>query len=153
MPQLADAMLCGYGSDVCDDPGATFEAIPQSIVRDEVLKHADGSSLSAAAVTSKMLRDASFDAGRAQLQRRFSWLWPSASKPDGPRPRNAAPAGALRLLEEDGSFVLACGTREEASPTADAAAVRTAPPRPSEEMARRRHDDALRALGVPRLHD
>ena len=153
MPQLADAMLCGYGSDAMEDVGTTFEAIPQSIVRDEVLKHADGAALSAAASASKALRTAAGDAGRAQLQRRFAWLWPSASKPDGPRPRNAAPAGALRLLEEDGSFVLACGTREEAAPTADAAAVRPAPPRPTEEMARRRHDDALRALGVPRLHD
>ena len=94
MPQLADAMLCGYGSDAMEDVGPTFEAIPQSIVRDEVLKHADGTSLSAAAVTSKSLRVAAGDAGRAQLQRRFAWLWPSASKPDGPRPRNAAPAGA-----------------------------------------------------------
>ena len=97
-------------------PAATFEAIPQSIVRDEVLKHADGAALSAAASASKALRVASGDAGRAQFQRRFSWLWPSASKPDGPRPRNAAPAGALRLLEEDGSFVLACGTRGGSGP-------------------------------------
>ena len=37
MPQLADAMLCGYGSDAMEDVGTTFEAIPQSIVRDEVL--------------------------------------------------------------------------------------------------------------------
>ena len=55
MPQLADAMLCGYGSGLEEEPGTTFEAIPQSIVRDEVLKHADGTSLSAAAVTSKAL--------------------------------------------------------------------------------------------------
>ena len=46
MPQLADAMLCGYGSGPEEEPGTTFEAIPQSIVRDEVLKHADGTSLS-----------------------------------------------------------------------------------------------------------
>ena len=38
MPQLADAMLCGYGSGLEEEPGTTFEAIPQSIVRDEVLK-------------------------------------------------------------------------------------------------------------------
>ena len=28
MPQLADAMLCGYGSGLEEEPGTTFEAIP-----------------------------------------------------------------------------------------------------------------------------
>lgn len=138
---------------VADDAPATFEALPQSIVRDEVLKHCGGSALCAAACASKALRDASQDAGRAQLKQRFGWLWPSAARQAGPRPRGAAPAGALRLLEDEGAFVLACGTREEAAPTSDAAAVRPAPPRPSEEMARRIHDDALRAMGIPRLGD
>ena len=54
MPQLADAMLCGYGSDAMEDVGTTFEAIPQSIVRDEVLKHADGAALSRAQMRTVM---------------------------------------------------------------------------------------------------
>ena len=78
---------------VADEAPATFEALPQSIVRDEVLKHCGGSALCATACASKALRDASQDASRAQLKKRFGWLWPSAARPKGPRPRGAAPAG------------------------------------------------------------
>ena len=107
-------------------PCRLLDDVPRALVRSEILLFADGASVAAACAAAAPLRDAGRAAAKAQLDRRFAWCWPSLLKGGAARdrrPLNLDAPGALAALEARSQLLVACGTREDLAPTADAAAV------------------------------